>query len=183
MQNATAPTGNWIQTFTGGKFYPLDPRPELVKIEDIAHSLSNQCRFAGHVRQFYSIAQHCVLVSCIVPREDRLWGLLHDAPEAYVCDLPRPVKYDPRMAVYKEVEKRIEAAVVEHFGLPVGEPTSVKVADCQLLFTERRDLLPYLEGESDWGMGLEDQPLLYRITPWSPLKAEALFLKRYKELT
>lgn len=178
------PTGNWIQTYSGGKFYPLDPKPEDVKIEDIAHALANQCRFAGHVRHFYSVAQHSVLVSCICDIADRRWGLLHDAPEAYSCDLPRPIKYDPRiLPVFKELESRIEAAIVEHFRLPIGEPESVKAADRVLMFTERRDLLPHIEWDSDkWGMGPEGKPLPYRIIPWSPEHAEKMFLKRHKEL-
>lgn len=178
------PTGNWIQTYSGGRFWPLEPRAEDVRVEDIAHALANQCRFAGHVRRFYSVAQHSVLVSCVCDRADRLWGLLHDAPEAYLCDLPRPVKYEPRMAIYKEVEKKLEAAIVEHFGLTPGEPASVKAADRRLLFTERRDLLPHLEWESDsWGMGLEGEPLPVAIIPWTPEHAEKMFLKRYRELT
>lgn len=179
------PTGDWIQTYSGGRFWPLDPKPEDVKIEDIAHALANQCRFAGHVRKFYSIAQHSVLVSLICDRADRLWGLLHDAPEAYSCDLPRPIKYDERIKpAFKALEKKLEDAIVTHFGLPPGEPESVKAADKRLLFTERRDLLPYLEWHSDsWGMGLEAKPLPYHISPWSPEHAEAMFLKRFRELT
>ena len=84
--------GDWIQTMSGVIFYPLDPRPEEIRIEDIAHALSHQCRFAGHCREFYSVAEHSVRVSRELPQEFMLWGLLHDASEAYLVDLPRPIK-------------------------------------------------------------------------------------------
>lgn len=179
------PTGDWIQTFSGGKFYPLDPRPDQVKIEDIAHALSNLCRFAGHVREFYSVAQHSVLVSHFCKPEFALWGLLHDAPEAYICDLPRPVKYHSELAAYKIVEKRLEEAIVKHFGLsPSWEPNDIKWTDRRLLFTERRDLLPELPWDSDgWAMGLEGKAFPFKIVPWAPKYAEELFLLRFKELT
>jgi hypothetical protein len=179
------PTGNWIQTFSGGKFHPLHPSAEEVNIRDIAHALANQCRFAGHVRDFYSIAQHSVLVSWNCPKEFALWGLLHDAAEAYICDLPRPIKYDPEMAIYKVIEKRIEAVIIEHFGLaPTVEPPEIKATDRRLLYTERRDLLPPLPWDSDdWGMGLEGQPFEWRITSWEPKQAERIFMARYEELT
>ena len=81
--------GDWMQTHSGIQFWPLDPRPEDILIEDIAHALSNQCRFAGHCCFHYSVAQHSVLVSENVPAQDAMWGLLHDAGEAYLVDLPR----------------------------------------------------------------------------------------------
>lgn len=91
--------GDWIQTYTGRQFWPLDPKPEEVCIEDIAHALSQQCRYAGHTIRFYSVAQHSVEIALRVPRAAALWGLLHDAAEAYLVDLPRPVKY--LMPAYK----------------------------------------------------------------------------------
>ena len=180
-----APTGNWIQTFSGGKFYPTDPRSEHVDIRDIAHALSNQCRFAGHTKEFYSVAQHCVLVSRNVPPEDALWGLLHDAPEAYMCDMPRPIKYAPGLEAFKALEKRIEDVIVKAFDLPPGEPESVKAADKRLLYTERRDLLPPLPRESDsysWGMGLTADTLPSKIVPWTPKMAKTSFLFRFMQL-
>src|SRR5579885_2784587 len=84
--------GDWIQTYCGVAFYPLDPRPEEILIEDIAHALSMLCRFTGHVKRFYSVAQHCVYVSHRCDPKDALWGLLHDAAEAYLNDISRPVK-------------------------------------------------------------------------------------------
>ena len=75
--------GSWLQTYTGKKFYPFDPREEEVDILDIAHALSQLCRFGGHTKEFYSVAEHCVLVSMCCPSEVKLLGLLHDAAEAY----------------------------------------------------------------------------------------------------
>jgi hypothetical protein len=175
-------TSNWIQTYTGGKFFPLDPDPAGIKIEDIAHALSNQCRFTGHVREFYSIAQHCVLVSRHCDPTDALWGLLHDASEAYICDLSRPVKYHPQLSAYKDVERELQAAVAKRFGLSLPEPTSVKLADKRLLFTERRDLMTFM-ADAGWGMGLEAEPLAEKIEPWLPREAEYQYLMRYEELT
>ena len=105
--------GDWIQTFTGRAFYVLDPRPEDVDIEDIAHALSMQCRFAGHCREFYSVAQHSVTASWLVPPEDALWGLLHDAAEAYVVDLPRPIKRAWQLESYGIIDRDV--------ALPPGE--------------------------------------------------------------
>src|SRR5271165_7548492 len=84
--------GDWIQTYTGRVMYPLDPRPEEINIIDIAHALSNLCRFTGHVRTFYSVAEHSVRVSQHCDPKDALWGLLHDASEAYLADMSRPMK-------------------------------------------------------------------------------------------
>ncbi|MDO4254358.1 MAG: hypothetical protein Q4C81_04310 [Kocuria sp.] len=97
--------GNWMQTYTGRRFYPLDSRPEDVDVVDVAHALSMQCRYNGHVRLFMSVAEHCVLVSRLVPSEHALWGLLHDATEAYVGDMVRPLKL--HMPEYRAVEDRV----------------------------------------------------------------------------
>jgi uncharacterized protein len=98
-------TGDWIQTYTGKQFWPLSPLPEDIVIEDIAHALSMQCRFGGHVRTFYSVAQHSVHVSLLVEPQYALWGLLHDAAEAYLVDLPRPIKKFSEMGLlYQEIE-------------------------------------------------------------------------------
>src|ERR1700724_2684254 len=93
--------GGWQQTFTGRRFYPLSPRVEDVCIEDIAHALSNICRYGGHCREFYSVAQHCNMVSDWMP-EFKLEGLLHDSPEAYIGDMVRPVKHSAEMKAFRE---------------------------------------------------------------------------------
>lgn len=143
--------GDWCQTFTGRQFWPMDPRPEDVCLEDIAHALSLQCRFAGHCREFYSVAEHSVRVSRAVesvlpdemaPEPRRLMllaALLHDASEAYLVDVPRPVK--PYLVGYREAESRVMVAVESWAGL-YGSYThdheAVKCADEALLRTEAR---------------------------------------------
>lgn len=148
--------GAWIQTFTGRAFYPLDPRPEDINLLDIAHALSMQCRFTGHLRRFYSVAEHCCRVSVMVKRlggttEEALWGLLHDASEAYLVDVARPVKHTPLMQGYRDAEAGVTKAICQRFGLPPEEPSAVKTADKVMLAIEARDLLgPLRPGWERW---------------------------------
>lgn len=177
--NNEARIGDWMQTYIGVQFWPLDPRPVDINLFDIAHALSNQCRFAGHVTEFYSVAQHSVLVAGIVPSEHAAWALLHDAAEAYLVDLPRPIKrYSTIGTEYREVESRLMAAICKRFGLPVEEPAEVKAADDIALMTEKRDLMPNCPAK--WREDVE--PLLERIQCWGPSRSEAMFLARAREL-
>jgi 5'-deoxynucleotidase YfbR-like HD superfamily hydrolase len=170
--------GDWMQTYSGLTFFPLDPQPEDISIKDIAHSLSMQCRFAGHLKKFYSVAEHCVRVSYICPPELALWGLLHDASEAFLIDLPRPVKYLKDLAGYKRVEKKVMKVIAQKFGLSMPEPPEIKAADVRLLITEQRDLL----GRQTKPWRDMAEPLPGTIHPWSHKKAEARFNERFKEL-
>ena len=110
---------NWIQTYTGKCFTPLDPKPEDICAEDIAHHLSNLCRFSGAVNDFYSVAEHSVrcfwyareVLSPGPPSPLHLAVLLHDAAEAYIIDLPRPIKMHEDLRLYREAEERIHEAV------------------------------------------------------------------------
>jgi len=163
----------------GVQFYPLDARPEEIFIDDIAHALSNQCRFAGHSKKFYSVAEHSVRVSYECEQEFALWGLMHDASEAYLVDVPRPVKYQPEMDAYRETEKRLMAVIAQKYGLSMPEPPNVKQADKVLLLTEQRDLM----GRQTKPWKDKATPLLMNIVPWSPTWAERRFLERFKELT
>ena len=167
---------DWIQTFTGRQFWPLEPRTEDVAIVDIAHALSNICRYTGHVREFYSVADHSIRVSEIVPPEDALWALLHDAAEAYICDVARPVKRYPGFGeLYRQIESRLMLCICDTFGLPAEEPASVKRADNILLHTERRDLMA--RAPQPWRDAHE--PLPDVIVPRSPKLAETDFLQRF----
>lgn len=177
--------GDWCQTFTGRQFWPCDPRPADVCLEDIAHALALQCRFAGHCRVPYSVAEHCVRVSHQAerltphPRAAALRGLLHDASEAYLVDVPRPIK--PALAGYGALEARVQAVVDARFGVSDDRAAveAVHCADEILLATEARDLMA--APPASWH--LRATPLSVRITPWSWREAEARFLARFTELT
>lgn len=179
VEDSATPTrgdSTWIQTFSGRMFWPLDPSPADVRIEDIAHALSLKCRYTGHCREFYSVAQHSILVSEIVPPADALWGLLHDGAEAYFADIARPVKKSHRL--FSDIEDRIMLAICDAFGLPHEQPESVSQADVVLLMTERRDLL----GTPPRAWTLRADPLEEHIVPLSPTDAEKLFIARFRDL-
>jgi len=169
----------WIQTHSGRRFNPTNPNPNSIVIQDIAHALSMQCRFSGHCSEFYSVAQHSVLVSHICNFEDALWGLLHDASEAYLVDVPRPLKRSGKFQAYIDFETAMTEAVCKRFGLPFKEPPSVKRADTILLATEARDLMS--PRHPDWVQPVE--PLPFKIESWGPKKAKDMFMKRFFELT
>ena len=143
MKNLNEYEGHWITTFTGKKFHFLENNPDEIDIVDIAHALAFTCRFGGHVNRFYSVAEHCIRVAEIVPAEQRLSALLHDAHEAYLHDVPRPIKIV--ISGYKEIADRIQATIDRKFGTcPTPE---IKHADDVLLATEARDLKV---GVTDW---------------------------------
>jgi hypothetical protein len=178
-------SGDWIATISGRRWFITDPDAEDVHIRDIAHGLSMTCRFGGHCREFYSVAQHSVHVADVI-RQDRgddthmeLWGLMHDATEAYVGDMVRPLKLS--MPAYKVIEERTERAICAAFGIIVPPDIRhwVKRYDDVLLMTERRDLMNHC--------GYEWTP---KVNPWDhqifPLdidEARSLFLVRFFELT
>lgn len=167
----------WCQTFSGKRFTPLNPNPDAIVLQDIARGLSMQCRFNGQVKSFYSVAQHSVLVSYICDMQDALWGLLHDASEAYICDFSAPLKYSGKFENYREVEAKLMNAICRRFNLDPKEPASVKRADKLVLATEGRDLLAVRR--NDWFRGEE---LPFKISPLSPAEAEALFVNRFYNL-
>jgi len=170
---------SWIQTYLGRQFFPLDPNWQAVDIHDIAHALSNLCRYGGHTESFYSVAQHSVLVSLACDPQDAFYGLLHDASEAYLVDVPRPIKHSNGMAAYREAENALEHAIAIAFGLPREMPPSVKRADNILLVTEQRDLMKSLPAPwTDCGV----EPLAEEIQPWLPQEAKARFLRRFDQL-
>lgn len=169
----------WIQTFSGKKFTPLAPRVEDICVEDIAHALSNICRFTGHCANFYSVAQHSVLVSYICDSENALHGLLHDASEAYCQDIASPIKKTDEFKAYRDLEARIQNAICRKFDLSSIEPSDVKKADQLLLATEARDLMTLKH--PNWKLNI--QPLPFTIVALPPGEAKQLFLNRFRELT
>lgn len=172
----TTRIGDWIQTFTGVQFFPLDPRREDIRLEDIAHALSNLCRFGGHTNEFYSVAQHSVLVSWQTPEHPRE-ALLHDATEAYLVDVPRPIK--GHLAGYAEIEAHLAGCIGNRFGLVLNPlPADVKEQDERALMTEKRDL----RGPSPAPWKVSAAPWADRIVPWEPRRAALTFMARAREL-
>lgn len=177
-----ARTGNWIQTHSGVAYYPMDPRVGDVLIDDIAHALSMQCRFVGHCSRFYSIAEHSVHVSKLVPPEHQLAGLLHDAHEAYVHDISRPLKQ--HMPEYKQIEELNWFVVSSKFGVPFDLPECVTRADGDMLFVERKALFHH-PSPGEWGMGLVEPDPLPDVGAigWPQDFARRRFYDRFFELT
>lgn len=173
----------WILTYTGKRFDPMAPHPEDIDPIDIAHSLAHLCRFNGHVRQFYSVAEHSVHVAQIVSRENRLTALLHDAAEAYIGDITRPLKgaiNDITGNVLSIIENDIHRAIASRFGIPSIIPAAVKHADMILLATERRDLMP--THSAPWACLDGIEPLERTIAPLSPDEAKELWMECFEEL-
>lgn len=167
-----------FRTRSGKSFDFFEPHKNEMTIEVIAHALSNICRFGGHTSTFYSVAQHSVLVSYVVPAEDAYDGLMHDAAEAFTGDIASPLK--ELLPDFRDIERRVEAAVWGHFGVTMPLPRSVKDADLALLVTECRDLMP--DGP-DGRLTIDGiEPLCIAISPLNPGDARALFLNRYREL-
>jgi hypothetical protein len=166
-------SGDWMQTYTGRQFWPLDPRPEDVCAEDIAHGLSHQCRYAGHTRFFYSTAEHCCLMHDAAG-EHRREMLLHDCAETWMSDVVRPVK--KQLSDFAEIEAGIERVVAAKYGLAYPWPDLVREYDTRILLDERAALMA--RPPAPWAM--EDlEPLGVEIRCWSPAVAKAQFLARF----
>jgi uncharacterized protein len=128
-----------IRTFSGVWFNAFEPTMEMICIDDIAHALSNQCRFGGHLPKFYSVAQHSILTSVIVAPENKLAALLHDASEAYLLDIPRPIK--KKLSNYAEVEHNLMTVIAEKYGFQWPLNEDVKRADEILLQKEWNEIM------------------------------------------
>lgn len=167
----------WIQTYTGKQFFPFDPKPDQIDITDIAHALSNTCRYTGHCRYYYSVAQHSVHVAeQLEGSKLALAGLLHDASEAYLADVARPIK--GHIEGYADLEKTLDEAIAEKFGVEYPWPDAVKDVDTRILFDERAVLLG--PSPADWGIDAE--PLGIHIVPWANEGAKAAFLGLFNYL-
>lgn len=171
----------WIDTYTNKKFYLLNPTVDSIDIIDIAHALSMICRFGGHSKIFYSVAQHSLMVESLVPPEIKLEALLHDATEAYYGDMVRPLKV--AMPAYRAIENNLHEVIAKKFGLRYDGVSEVheiiKKADNIALVTEKRDL----KDDSPFWSGLKDvEPVKEVIVPLTSNKAKKAFFKRFNEL-
>lgn len=168
--------GDWMQTYSGRMYWPLDPHADEVYIEDIAHALSNMCRYAGHCLNFYSVAEHSVHMFEQAAPEDKKWALLHDASEAYITDIIRPLK--PHLQNYYALEALNMAAICERFGMDYQMPDAVKYLDNQILLDERDQNCSV--PPRDWnipGVGLG-----VKLQYWTPKEAEQKFLEAFSKL-
>jgi 5'-deoxynucleotidase YfbR-like HD superfamily hydrolase len=175
---------NWTQTYTKKKFDALNPTPDMIDIEDIARGLALTCRFSGQCKEFYSVAQHSYYVSKLQNKKGeasyiRKWKLLHDAPEAYIGDIPSPIK--AIIPEYKAVEKRIMDAVCEKFNLPKKMPEEVHLIDKQILTLEANYLMIDLSNKQPkWEMVETDLDFFFQPMDWK--MSEYLFLKEAQKL-
>lgn len=173
--------GSSICTYTGLYVDPLNLKPEDIRIDDIAHALANQCRYSGHTAHHYSVAQHSVYVSQILDGTDyELEGLLHDAQEAYLQDMARPLKEHEQFGrAYREAEAKAEQVIAEVFQLRCPMPAAVKSADMILLATERRDIMP---PGKEWAILDGVLVLDWSVGQWTPEFAKEEFLMRFHDL-
>lgn len=192
---------NAIQTFTGLAYDFEEPTAEMITLDDIAHALSNACRFAGHVKRFYSVAEHCVRVSLALEAWYPLSplyaaaGLLHDGHEAYVWDCPRPFKplfvNEKGVNVYEQFADNADEAIGARFGMDPKwfHGDAVKRADDCLLVAEAKLLMTH--GPEAWASWddryskIEDPPpeaWYANAVGWDPKFAEEAFHYRAKEL-
>jgi hypothetical protein len=175
--------GGSIQTASGVIFYPLDPKIEDIELVDVVHALSHKARFTGHTRKFYSTCEHSVRVSRHLESKgasimDQYIGLHHDDSDAYLPDVPTPLKVLPEFSWFRELEKNIEALCYKKFGCVVTDYSVIKNSDIILLLTEKRDLMPKKNGNWRHSYSQEAIPEPYFIEPWSPEEARS----RYTEL-
>lgn len=175
---ASAVTTPYVSTFSGNRFYPLEPRIDVVAIEDIAHGLAYQCRFNGQTREFYSVAQHSLIVASLVPAELRLGALLHDAAEAYLGDMVKPLKV--LMPEFADLEDKVTAIIAATFAIDFSVYAPIKRADLIALATEKRDLMPH--SAERWAYLDDIRALPDPIVPMSPEQAKQAFLGQFAEL-
>ena len=176
--------GPYLQTVSGRWVNPFDPDPEQLDAGDIARALANLCRFGGHSRVFYSVAQHSVIVSRLVEdrggdAEDAFAALMHDAGEAYLGYMPHPLKHRSALgAAFKAAEDHLEDAIRARFRIKPDVP-EIKRADRALLATERRAF----SAESwHWPELAGVEPLDLELEAWTPDRAADEFAARFAEL-
>ncbi|MDZ4305005.1 phosphohydrolase [Pseudomonas shahriarae] len=155
---------SWILTASGKRFDLFEPVADMIAPRDISHSLAHLCRFNGHTREFYSVAQHSGIVADLVPEEHKLAALLHDAPETYLRDMTRPLKQ--WLSAYRHFEDVIWERVCARFDLVLDLPDCIHQADMIALATERRDIMPTDPATWDCLAGIH--PMVETIRPCPP---------------
>lgn len=180
--------GGSILTISGNLFWPLDARASEVRIEDAAHALSMMCRFAGHLNQFYSVAQHSVLVSELIEPQTpyaQLVGLTHDVSEAYLVDIPRPIK--KFLPAYKRIESKLQLVVAEAFNINRTKSKTdydsqwLKDADNKALAIEAHNFVN--DPRKLWSIEAQfGYKITTKIDAWTPDEARKQFMKRYKTI-
>ncbi len=171
----------FILTYSGINFLLYGESTNGFSLKDIAHSLSMQCRYTGHTSQFYSVAEHCVLMSrYVIDLDYKFMALYHDAVEAYVGDLASPVKRES--PGYKKVEENIERRLFMWLGYNVSPLVKklIKILDIRIMLCERDELLPEIDGQ--WAEDGVVTPLDINIMCWSPAMAEKEFLKQAEKI-
>ena len=162
------------------KFDILDPQPDMVRIEDIAHALSQVNRFGGHGKFPYPVSQHCRLGSYVIDDQFAFDFLLHDASEAYIGDMARPLKhFSVAGDEYRKVEAKLQAVILDAFGLG-AEPPEVKVVDNAMLYAEKEQIMFGVEWDYKWADS--DKPADVKIIETSFSENKRLFLERFYQL-
>lgn len=173
----------WMETYSGQQFYFGNPTPESIVIQDISHALSNLCRYGGHSRLFYSVAEHSCLLSDWAWSQDAgnaqlaFDALMHDATEGYLVDMPRPIKH--KLPGYRAIEDNLARHIAAKFGLTVPMPRIIHEADSRILHDERRQVMS--DSGNDWGTD-SLTPLGVTIRFWDPIQAEREFVSRFQQL-
>lgn len=170
---------SWIRTYTNKRFDFLNPTPDSICIEDIAHALSLTNRYGGHTGKGYSVAEHSYIVSHFVPPEYALQGLMHDAAEAYTGDIPSPLK--ALLPDFKVIEKNVEDVINLKYGLPLTYHPSVKEMDLKVLHTEMDQLND--NWVEDLFIGSPRLDFNFHKQPWCAQMAKLNFILRFEKLT
>lgn len=163
----------WIATFTGKPFNVIEPRADDVDIHDIAGALSKQCRYGGHTKKFYSVAEHCVHVARFATTERKLEALLHDGSEAYLLDIPRPIK--KALPEYRIVEDRLMHVIGARYGFTWPVSAEVTDLDNRILHDEVLQLM--VKPPVPWG--IPGEPLGIGLPCWAPHQAYAEFIAAF----
>ncbi len=170
-------TGPTIMLQSGAWFDFCAPSDSAFTIEDIAHGLANICRYSGQCSRFYSVAEHSLLVSEVAIGFE-FEALLHDAAEAFMGDITRPLKQ--MLPEYKRIEREVETAIFTRFGIPSPLPIEVKSADLRVLAAEQRQIMP--KGTDGWVRSQKVLPAAIVVRHQTPEQAKEAFLSRYEAL-